>query len=186
MKPNWQGVFPAVTTQLHKDQSLDLEATARHLEVLIQSGVAGLVLCGSLGENQALDPEEKRQVIDAAVKTARGRVPVLSGVAEPSTSQAVRYVRDVERLGADGVMLMPAMNYKGDPRETLGHFRTVARATALPIMIYNNPISYANDITPAMFLALADEENFVALKESSIIHAQRPQYIGRVPITKWV
>lgn len=167
MKPYWQGVFPAVTTQLKRDQSLDLEATARHLEVLIQSGVSGLVMCGSLGENQALDSDEKRRVIACAIETARGRVPVLSGVAEASTSLAIRYVRDMERLGAAGVMLMPAMLYKGDARETLTHFRAVAKATALPIMIYNNPISYANDITPQMFAELADQKNFVALKESS-------------------
>lgn len=167
MKPYWQGVFSAVTTQLKRDQSLDLDGTARHIEVLIKSGVSGLVLCGSLGENQALDREEKRRVIACAIEAAQGRVPVLSGVAEPSTSLAIRYVRDVEELGVDGVMLLPAMLYKGDPRETLAHFRTVAKTTGLPIMIYNNPISYANDLTPAMFAELADQKNFVALKESS-------------------
>src|SRR5262249_39255106 len=120
-----------------------------------------------LGENQALDPEEKRAVVRLAVEMAQGRLPVLSGLAEPSTSLAVRYTRDMEKLGADGLMLMPAMNYKGDPRETMTHFRTVARSTGLPIMIYNNPISYANDITPPLFAELADEKNFVALKESS-------------------
>jgi 4-hydroxy-tetrahydrodipicolinate synthase len=167
MKPYWQGVFPAVTTQLERDQSLDLEATARHVDVLIKSGVSGLVMCGSLGENQALDHDEKRRVISCAIEAARGRVPVLSGVAESSTSLAIRYVRDMEKLGAAGVMLMPAMLYKGDARETLTHFRTVATSTGLPIMIYNNPISYANDITPQMFAELADQNNFVALKESS-------------------
>jgi dihydrodipicolinate synthase/N-acetylneuraminate lyase len=168
MNPNWHGVFPAVTTQLNRDQSLDLDATARHLEVLIQSGVTGLVMLGSLGENQSLAPDEKRRVAEVAVKTARGRVPVLSGVAENSTAAACSYVRDCERLGANGFMLMPAMVYKSpDPRETMAHFRTVAAATGLPIMIYNNPISYGNDITPAMFAQLADVPNFVALKESS-------------------
>ena len=167
MKPYWQGVFPAVTTQLKRDQSLDLDATARHVEALIDSGVAGLIVLGSLGENQALDPEEKQRVTEATVKQVHGRVPVLSGVAECSTADACRYVRDGEKLGADGFMLMPAMIYRGDPRETLAHFRTVARATGLPIMIYNNPISYGNDITPEMFAQLADAKNFVALKESS-------------------
>ncbi len=166
-KPYWQGVFPAVTTQFQKNQSLDLDATARHCEVLIESGVTGLIMCGSLGENQALDPEEKRQVVQTAVETAAGRVPVLSGVAEPSTRLASRYVLDMEELGAAGVMLMPAMLYKGDPRETLAYFRSVAGATSLPIMIYNNPISYANDITPEMFRELGEIDNFVALKESS-------------------
>ncbi len=167
MKPFWTGVFPAVTTQLKKDESLDLEATARHVEVLLASGVTGLIFLGSLGENQALAGDDKRRVLEAMVKTVQGRVPVLSGVAETSTAEACRYVRDGERLGADGFMLMPAMLYKGDPRETLAHFRTTARATGLPIMIYNNPLSYANDITPQMFAELGDQKNFVALKESS-------------------
>jgi 4-hydroxy-tetrahydrodipicolinate synthase len=167
MKPYWSGVFPAITTQLHKDGSIDLDGTAAHAEVLIQSGIKGLIFLGSLGENQPMTGEEKRRVIEAMVKVVNGRVPVLSGVAETSTAEAVRYTRDVEKLGADGVMLMPAMLYKGDSDETLAHFRTVAKSTGLPIMIYNNPISYANDITPELFAKLADQKNFVALKESS-------------------
>ena len=167
MKPYWSGVFPAITTQMRKDGSLDLDATAKHAEALIESGVTGMIFLGSLGENQALTPEEKRRVIQAMVSAVSGRIPVLSGVAESSTAEAVRYVRDCEKLGLDGFMLMPAMLYKGDPRETITHFRTAARATGLPIMIYNNPISYANDVTPEMFAELADVKNFVALKESS-------------------
>jgi 1-pyrroline-4-hydroxy-2-carboxylate deaminase len=167
MKPYWSGVFPAITTQMHKDGSLDLEATAVHAEALIKSGVAGMIFLGSLGENQPMSGDEKRRVIEAMIEVVNGRIPVLSGVAETSTAEAICYVRDVEKLGADGVMLMPAMLYKGDPDETLTHFRTVARSTGLPIMIYNNPISYANDITPELFAKLADQKNFVALKESS-------------------
>ncbi len=167
MKPHWSGVFPAITTQMHKDGSLDLDATARHAEALIESGVDGIIFLGSLGENQPMSSEEKRRVIEAMVGAVDGRVPVLSGVAESSTAEAVRYVRDIERLGADGCMLMPAMLYKGDSRETLTHFRTVAKSTGLPIMIYNNPLSYANDIKPEMFAELANQKNFVALKESS-------------------
>ena len=166
-KPFWSGVFPAITTQLKKDQSLDLEATAKHAEVLIKSGVKGIILLGSLGENQPMRADEKRLVVEAMVKAIAGRVKVLSGVAESSTAEACRFAKDVEKLGVDGIMLMPAMLYKGDARETLTHFRTVARASDLPIMIYNNPISYANDITPELFAELADEKKFVALKESS-------------------
>jgi dihydrodipicolinate synthase/N-acetylneuraminate lyase len=166
-KPFWSGVFPAITTQLKKDESLDLEATAQHVDVLIKSGMNGIIFLGSLGENQPLRPDEKRLVIEAMVKAVNGRVKVLSGVAESSTAEASRYARDVEKLGVDGIMLMPAMLYKGDPRETMTHFRTVARASGLPIMIYNNPLSYANDITPELFAELADEKKFVALKESS-------------------
>lgn len=167
-KPSWSGVFPAITTQLHKDGSLDLEATAEHIEALIASGITGIVMLGSLGENQSLDPEEKRQVMEMAIGVVNGRIPVLSGVAETSAIAACRYVRDCERLGADGFMLMPPMVYKSpDVRESLAHFRTVAKATGLPIMIYNNPISYGHDITPELFAELADQPNFIALKESS-------------------
>ena len=166
-EPFWKGVFPAIITQFKRDQSIDLESTARHADVLIDSGVAGLIFLGSLGENQAMRREEKRRVIEAMVKAVNGRVPVLSGVAESSSEEACAYARDVEKLGADGVMVMPAMLYKGDPRETLAHFRAVAQASGLPMMIYNNPVSYANDVTPEMFAQLADQKNFVALKESS-------------------
>jgi 4-hydroxy-tetrahydrodipicolinate synthase len=167
MKPYWRGVFPAVTTQMREDGALDLDATARHLEVLLDSGVGGLVMCGSLGENQALDPEEKRAVVEAAVGVASGRVPVLAGVAETSTPAACRYVADCTRLGADGFMVMSAMVYRGDEREIVTHFRSVASATDRPLMIYNNPVSYGNDVTPALFAELAAIDSIVAIKESS-------------------
>ena len=165
--PRWTGVFPAITTQFRKDQSLDLKGQARHIEALIDSGVQGLIVCGSLGENQTLDASEKRAVVGHAVQVSAGRIPVLSGVAESSTAAAIEYVADVGRIGADGVMLMPPMLYRGDTRETIEFFKRVARSTRLPIMIYNNPISYSNDVTPAMFAELAAIPNFVALKESS-------------------
>ena len=160
--------FHAITTQLHKDGSLDLPATAAHAEALIKSGITGLVFLGSLGENQALTAEEKRAVIADMVEAVDGRVTVLSGVAETSLAEACRFVRDGEKLGLDGFMLMPPMVYKSpDAAESLHHFRSVARATGLPIMIYNNPLSYGHDLTPELFAKLADQKNFVALKESS-------------------
>jgi len=163
----WQGVFPAITTQFRKDQSLDLDATANHLNVLIESGIQGVVMCGSLGESQTLAPQEKRQVVEMAVKTVSGRIPVLSGVAEMSTALACEYVRDCEKLGADGFMVMPAMVYKADEAEAINHFRKVGSTTGLPWMLYNNPIGYYVDITPAHFATLTDIKNLIAIKESS-------------------
>ncbi|WP_119459009.1 dihydrodipicolinate synthase family protein [Rhodospirillaceae bacterium SYSU D60014] len=167
MTQDWTGVFPAVTTQFKADQSLDLEASARHLDTLIAAGVHGLVMLGTLGENSALEPEEKRKVVRMAVETAAKRVPVVVGVAECSTAAACRVAADCEGLGADGLMVLPTMVYKTDARETVAHFRAVARASDLPIMVYNNPVSYGVDITPEMFVELADEPTLVALKESS-------------------
>jgi dihydrodipicolinate synthase/N-acetylneuraminate lyase len=165
--PRWTGVFPAVVTQMHEDQSLDLEGTARHFEALIDSGVSGLIVCGSLGENQCLEPDEKRAVLRCAIDTAAGRVPVLSGVAEMTTRAAIRYLQDGAQLGAAGFMIMPPMVYKADRREVMHWFRTLAAATPLPWMLYNNPVGYHTDVTPEMLAALADVGNLVAIKESS-------------------
>lgn len=167
MRVEWQGVFPAATTQFASNEALDLEATMAHLERLIRAGVHGLVMLGTVGENCSLSAEEKRTVVKAAVATAAGRVPVVAGVAETTTSAACRYAEDMEALGADGLMVLPAMVYKADPRETMAHYRSVARASGLPVMCYNNPVVYGVDITPEMFAELDDEPTLVAIKESS-------------------
>ncbi|MGV3531302.1 MAG: dihydrodipicolinate synthase family protein [Chthoniobacteraceae bacterium] len=167
MTPHWTGVFPAVTTQFKRDESLDLDGTMRHVEALLESGVQGLIMLGSLGENQPLEPDEKRQVLEATIKHVGGRVPVMSGVAETSAVAATRYVRDAERMGADGFMIMPAMVYKADTREALSWFRTIGGATGLPWMLYNNPLAYPVDITPELMAELDNVKNLVAIKESS-------------------
>ena len=167
MTTDWHGIFPAVTTQFHKDQSVDLEATAKHLDALISGGVHGVIMLGTVGENTSHEYEEKLAVLKAAVEAVGGRVPVLTGVAEYTTPLACKFAADVEELGVDGLMVLPAMVYKTDPRETVAHFRGVARASRLPIMVYNNPVAYGTDITPEMFAELADEPTLVAIKESS-------------------
>jgi 4-hydroxy-tetrahydrodipicolinate synthase len=167
MDVNWKGVFPALTTQFKPDESLDLEATARHLEILIQSGIHGVILLGSVGENTAHAYDEKLAVLREMVKVVAGRMPVLTGVAEYTTSLACRFASDAERAGVDGLMVLPAMVYKADRREALAHFRAVARASALPVMVYNNPVAYPVDLTPDMFAELSDEPSLVAIKESS-------------------
>lgn len=167
MKVTWSGVFPAATTQFHPNGALDLDATARHLNYMIEAGVSGLILLGSVGENTALEYEEKLTVLREMKKVVDGRVPILSGVAENTTHLACRFASDAEKIGIDGLMVLPAMIYKADGREAIAHFRAVAEATALPIMIYNNPIAYYVDISPAMFSELAPYENIVAIKESS-------------------
>ncbi|MAZ34736.1 MAG: dihydrodipicolinate synthase family protein [Thalassospira sp.] len=167
MQVNWTGVFPAVATQMNEDGSIDFDMTAHQIEALIKAGVDGLVMLGSVGENAALEPEEKIAVLKLAVEVTNGRIPVLSGVAENSTQAAIRYVQKCEELGADGLMLLPGMIYTADPRENIEHFRSVAAKTKLPIMIYNNPGAYRIDIKPEEFNQLADVKNLVAIKESS-------------------
>ena len=167
MKVTWRGVYPAATTQFNSDQSLNLAGTTQHLEKMIQAGVHGMIMLGTVGENCSLEYQEKLTVLKAAVECVAGRIPLLTGVAECSTKLACRFAADAQKSGVNGLMVLPAMVYKSDPRETVTHYRTVAAASDLPIMCYNNPVSYGVDISPAMFAEMADEAKFVAIKESS-------------------
>lgn len=167
MNPDWSGVFPAVTTQFRDDLSLDIDATARVMEGLIRDGVSGLIVCGTVGENCSLRKEEKIAVMEAGKAVARGRVPVISGVAEFTSVFAIDMAREAARIGLDGVMVMPALVYSSKPHETAAHFRSVAEATDLPVMVYNNPPIYKNDVTPEILASLADCATIVCFKESS-------------------
>ncbi|MGE0007031.1 MAG: dihydrodipicolinate synthase family protein [Parvibaculaceae bacterium] len=172
MRPNrcsWTGVFPAVTTQFKEDGTfaLDLDSTARVIDGLIRDGVSGLIVCGTVGEGCSLAQKEKLAVYETAKSVARGRVPVIGGVAEYTTPFAIRTAREAERIGLDGVMVMPALVYSAKPFETVAHYRAVAAAVSLPVMVYNNPPVYRIDVTPAMLAELADVETIVCFKESS-------------------
>lgn len=167
MDVSWQGVFPALMTEMNEDGSLDLPATARHIESCLKAGVEGFVMLGTLGENASLSPDEKDAVVRCAVETVRGRVPVLSGVAENTTDLGIAFARRLEKIGADGLMALPCMIYKQDSREAVEHFSRLAQGTGLPIMIYNNPVSYQVDVLPEDFARLTEHRNIVAVKESS-------------------
>jgi 4-hydroxy-tetrahydrodipicolinate synthase len=167
MRSTWGGVFPAAVTHFRDDQSLDLPATLRHLDVMLKAGIDGLIMLGTVGENCSLEHAEKLDVLRATVEHVHKRVPVLTGVAECSTRQACHFAADAQKIGIDGLMVLPGMVYKADAREGVSHFRAVAAATDLPIMIYNNPVTYGVDLLPEQFADLADEPKFVAIKESS-------------------
>ena len=167
MTVSWRGVFPAVCTQFNSDYSVNFSATLSHIDAMLAAGIHGLVMMGSVGENTTLELSEKRELFKAAVERVGKKVPVLTGVAEYTTAQACRWAADAAKLGADGLMVLPPMVYKSDERETMAHFRAVAKATPLPIMVYNNPPAYKADITPEMFVELADEPKFACIKESS-------------------
>ncbi len=167
MRPDWKGVYPAVSTQFRADDSIDFEQNAKMWESLIEDGVHGIIVCGTVGENCQLSAEEKRQVMKAAVEVIAGRVPVICGAAETTTAAAVQFAKDAEEIGVDGLMLLPGMVYRSTEAEAIVHYQTVARQTKLPIMIYNNPVSYGVDISIEGMKVLAEEANIVAVKEST-------------------
>ncbi|CAB3835099.1 dihydrodipicolinate synthase family protein [Achromobacter sp. ACM04] len=164
---HWQGVFPAVTSKFHADETLDFEAMRKHFGFLIDNGVHGLVTCGSLGEASTLTLEEKLEVTRCAVEVSAGRIPVLANVSETSTREALRFIKAAVELGVDGFMLMPSLIYVADSREAMQSIRTMAEAAQKPCMIYNNPVAYRVDLKPEHMAELADCKWLVAIKESS-------------------
>jgi 1-pyrroline-4-hydroxy-2-carboxylate deaminase len=167
MTLTWRGVIPALMTEMKQNGDLDLDATARHIDSCLSAGCEGFVMLGTLGENSSLAMEEKEAVVAAAAKAVKGRVPVIAGVAEYTTRLAIDAANRMGKAGAVGIMALPTMVYQTDARESINHFRTLARSTELPIMIYNNHVAYKVDLKPADFDDLKSEKNIVAVKESS-------------------
>lgn len=163
----WKGVFPAVTTKLREDGSVDVEATNASIERLIQNGVSGIIVLPMLGENASMEMSEREAIIRGAVKTAAGRVPVLSGLAETTLTRAKASAKAYESFGAQGLMVFPSLGYKTDDRETVSWYKGIASATPLPIMIYNNPIAYGVDCTVDVLRELVDTPEIVCIKEET-------------------
>jgi 4-hydroxy-tetrahydrodipicolinate synthase len=164
---SWAGVFPAATTQFKPDLSIDFAATQKVQDGLVRDGVHGLIVLGTCGENNSLESEEKRDLLRAAVEAVNKRVPVLVGVSEFDAKRAIAFARDAEKLGADGLMVLPAMVYVPTEAELAAHFRAVAEAVSLPIMLYNNPPAYRVSVSIETMRRLADCPNIVCLKESA-------------------
>nr|WP_319573588.1 dihydrodipicolinate synthase family protein [uncultured Draconibacterium sp.] len=166
MRPTWTGVYPAVTTKFKETGELDIPAFIKNIEFQIESGVSGIIIGGSLGESSTLSNEEKVELVKS-LQPYREQVPVIMNIAESSTVNAVEAAKQAEANGADGLMLLPPLLYKADADETVEYFKTVAEATSLPILLYNNPVDYKIEITVPMFEKLKDVKNIEAVKEST-------------------
>jgi dihydrodipicolinate synthase/N-acetylneuraminate lyase len=163
----WKGVFPALTTKFTTQDTLDFKLFEKNLEAQLAAGVDGVIIGGSLGEASVLSSEELFDLLKFTIDKVGGRVPVVMNIAEGSTRVATGLARSAEKAGAKGLMLLPPMRYKADHRETVTYFKEVARATKLPVMIYNNPVDYKIEVTLEMFDELASVPNIDAVKEST-------------------
>lgn len=159
--------MPAVTTKFTKDDELDLNTFEINIKAQLDAGVNGIVLGGTLGEASTLTAEEKETLVVKALDIVNGKVPVIINVAEQSTKDAIKVAQRAEKLGANGLMVLPPMRYKATDHETVVYFKEIATSTALPIMIYNNPVDYKIEITLDMFEELLQHDTIQAVKEST-------------------
>jgi 1-pyrroline-4-hydroxy-2-carboxylate deaminase len=169
MSPDiWSGVLPAITTPFDSEGGVDHGAVEAHVGWLVEAGCGSVIPCGSLGEGATLSFAEKVELVGSCVRGVDGRAAVIPGIAALATEDAVALARCAEELGCGGLMVLPPYVHKGSWREMRAHFEAVLGATALPCMLYNNPVAYGVDVTPPQLVELAAGfDNLVALKESS-------------------
>jgi len=168
MNFEWKGVMPAITTCFTETLEIDHDFTAKHVKWLVDNGVTGIVTNGSLGEGATLTKSEKEALWRTCVGAVGERVPVIAAIAALSTEEAVELARLAETAGCKGLMVLPPYVHKGDWPEMKAHVSAIIEATELTCMLYNNPIAYGVDFTPAQIVELADQHsNLNAVKESS-------------------
>jgi 4-hydroxy-tetrahydrodipicolinate synthase len=164
----WHGVLPAITTPFTADDQVDHAFLATHAKQMIDAGCRGIVPLGSLGEAATLSFDEKLDILRTLVKALDGRAPVIPGIASLSTREAVKLAKEAKAIGCGGLMVLPPYVYSTDWREMGAHVRAIIAATDLPCMLYNNPVAYKTDFSPAQIAELAKEfPNLQAVKESS-------------------
>ena len=167
MKPQWKGIYPALTTKFTDDYRVDIPSCINNVEAQINAGIHGCVIAGSLGEASTLTQNEKILILKEILNYVNGRIPVIMNIAEQSTVAAVQAAQKAQETGADGLMMLPPMRYASDDRETIEFYKAVASSCDLPIMTYNNPHDYKIEITIPMFEELLKIENIEATKEST-------------------
>ncbi len=163
-----KGVHAAIVTHFGADLTVDHDAVAGEVKRLLIEGVHGIVPNGTVGEGGSLSREERRAVIETVVGVADGRAPVCAGISAATAEQAAIYAGDAAGAGADRAMILPPLLYRADERELVEFFGAVARATELPLLVYNNPLGSGSDLRPRLLARLAREvPSITAFKETS-------------------
>jgi len=163
----FQGCGTAMVTPFLSDLSLDEEGLRRLVHRQIEGGIHFLVPCGTTGENPTLTREEHLRVVEITLEEAAGRTPVLAGCGGNDTQEVVELARDLEGLGADGLLVVTPYYNKPTPEGLYQHYRAVARATRLPIVVYNVPGRTGTNVDPATLTRLAEIDTVVGVKEAS-------------------
>ena len=167
--PRARGTMTVLVTPFTEDGgAVDLPALRRLVDWQIEEGIHGLVPLGSTGEFLAIGREERQAIVEACVETARGRVPVYIGTGAEVTGDAVELAREAERLGADGVMIIPPFYSVPTEDELFEHYRRIGEAISIPIMVYNNPAAANVDIRPETLARLARIDTVRSVKESTL------------------
>jgi 4-hydroxy-tetrahydrodipicolinate synthase len=159
----------SVTPFTARGAAIDLDAQRRFIDWQLECGVPGLIVLGSTGEFLAVDDAERTELVKATIDHVNGRVPVLVGTMNAHTPKAVRFSREAQELGADGLMIAPPYYYTPTEDEIFGYYRAICEAIELPIMLYNNPVTTNVDMPAALVARMTAElPNIRYIKEASL------------------
>jgi 4-hydroxy-tetrahydrodipicolinate synthase len=176
------GILPAVTTPFDASGAVDTTALESNVAALLDAGVHGIVATGTMGEAGSLSTAERRTVVAAVVRAVDGRVPVIAGVSAGTPAAAIALAADAADVGATALMMLPPLGYRGDAREIEAHYRAVAEAGGLPLMVYNNPEASGTDMRAELITRLYEEiDAVVAVKECSGDARRIPELLNAAP-----
>ncbi len=165
---SFRGTYTVMVTPFDDAGQVDVQVLGKFVDWQIASGIHGLIPLGSTGEFLSLTDAERALVAHTVIAQAAGRVPVLIGTGAENTADVVRYSREAEALGADGVMIIPPFYSTPTDDEIFEHYRVVAEAINIPIMLYNNPATANVDLKPGLVARLSEIENCRFIKESTM------------------
>ncbi len=178
----FEGVHTAIVTPF-ADGKVDYEAFAALLEWQVESGVAGIVPCGTTGESATLSEEEHAEVIDFVVKEVRGRASVIAGTGSNCTRTAIQMTKHAEKSGADGALLVSPYYNKPTPEGLYQHYLEISKSTSLPLVLYNVPGRTGRNLPAEVIERLTERENVVAVKEASGNMAQVSRLAANTRLT---
>jgi 4-hydroxy-tetrahydrodipicolinate synthase len=181
MFAEFRGCGTAMVTPFRKDLSLDEDALRRLIRRQIAAGINFLVPCGTTGESPTLTHEEHLRVVAVTIEEAKGKVPVLAGAGGYDTQKVIEMAREIERMGANGILSVTPYYNKPTQEGLYHHYKAIASAISLPIILYNVPPRTNVNIEPATLRRLAEIDNIIGIKEASGNIAQMTQVIQQVP-----
>lgn len=161
------GMATAIVTPMHTDGSIDYEALGRFVEFQIGSGINGLVVMGTTGENATIEPEDQKKVIAYTVEKAAGRVPVIAGTGTNNTEHVLHNTRNACQVGADAVLVVTPYYNKATQNGLVTHFTAVADESTLPVILYNVPSRTGCNLLPKTVAKLSEHPNIAAIKEAT-------------------
>lgn len=161
------GMATAIVTPMHTDGSIDYEALGRFVEFQIGSGINGLVVMGTTGENATIEPEDQKKVIAYTVEKVAGRVPVIAGTGTNNTEHVLHNTRNACQVGADAVLVVTPYYNKATQNGLVTHFTAVADESTLPVILYNVPGRTGCNLLPKTVTKLSEHPNIAAIKEAT-------------------